>query len=179
MRDGSITLTFRVWKKPQARAAGRYRFGPDDVLVAGAVTQVRAGTISDADARRSGFESADELRAGLGVTKATNVYRVEFQYERSADERTRTALDAKLSAAGYNPDTDRTLLGPNAWNTGRRTSCSASMTFSTCCTSTTTIARSGQQSAGAHNCAPLRPDVSATFLGQAEPPTLRFPFASS
>ena len=98
LRDGSITLTFRVWKKPQARAGGRYRFGPDDVLVADAVTQVRAGAISDADARRSGFESADALRTELGVTRSTNVYRVEFHCERSADERTRTALDDRLSA---------------------------------------------------------------------------------
>lgn len=68
------------------------------MLVADAVTLVRAGTISDADARRSGFENADELRAGLGVTKPTSVYRVEFHYERAADERTRTALDGRLSA---------------------------------------------------------------------------------
>ncbi len=99
LRDGSITLTFRTWKKPQARAGGRYRFGPDDVLVADAVTLVRAGTISGADARRSGFATADALRAELGVSTATKVYRVEFHYERSADERTRTALDGRLSAA--------------------------------------------------------------------------------
>lgn len=99
LRDGSITLTFRVWKKPQARAGARYRFGPDDVLVADAVTQVRAGAISDADARRSGFASADALRAELGVTKSANVYRVDFHYERSPDERTQAALDAKLNIA--------------------------------------------------------------------------------
>ncbi len=98
LRDGSISLTFRNWKRPQARAGGRYRFGPDDVLVVDSVARVRAGTISDAEAQRSGFASAEELRAELRATKSTSVYRIAFHYERARDTRAQAARDDRLTA---------------------------------------------------------------------------------
>jgi biotin operon repressor len=97
LRDGSITLTFRSWKRPQARAGGRYRFGPDDVLVVDSIARVRAGSISDADARRSGFATADELRAELDTNKPASVYRIAFHYEASADPRMRAARNDRLT----------------------------------------------------------------------------------
>jgi len=102
LRDGSITLTFRSWKRPQARPGGRYRFGPNDVLVVNSVTRVRAGSISDADARRSGFEAADELRAELGTNKSGIVYRIAFHHEASADPRTVTARNDLLASEDIN-----------------------------------------------------------------------------
>jgi hypothetical protein len=33
LRDGTITLTFRNWKRPQAKVGGRYRTGGDDLTV--------------------------------------------------------------------------------------------------------------------------------------------------
>ncbi len=95
--DGTITLTFRNWKRPQARAGGRYRFGPDDVLFVDAVTRVRAGTVSDAEAQRSGFASAEALRAELRATKSTSVYRIAFHDERSRDTRAQAAQDDRLT----------------------------------------------------------------------------------
>jgi predicted transcriptional regulator len=114
LRAGSITLTFRRWAKPHVRVGGRYRFGPDDVLVADSLAQVRAGAIADTDARRSGFDSADTLRAELGVAKSAKVYRVEFHYERAKDERTQAALNAKLSAADVE-QLSKTLERMGAW----------------------------------------------------------------
>ena len=32
-RDGSITLTFRNWSRPQAKVGGRYRTGGGDLVV--------------------------------------------------------------------------------------------------------------------------------------------------
>ena len=33
LRDGTITLTFRNWKRPQAKVGGRYRTGGGDLVV--------------------------------------------------------------------------------------------------------------------------------------------------
>ena len=56
LRDGSITLTFRNWKRPQAKVGGRYRTGGGDLVVE-SIESVRSGEITDADARRAGSSS--------------------------------------------------------------------------------------------------------------------------
>jgi hypothetical protein len=57
LADGSITLTFRTWTRPQARPGGRYRVG-GVLLEVTSVAQVRAGDVTarrrgDASTRRS------------------------------------------------------------------------------------------------------------------------------
>ena len=64
LRDGSITLTFRNWKRPQAKVGGRYRTGGGDLVVE-SIERVAADTISDDDARRAGCVDAAALRAEL------------------------------------------------------------------------------------------------------------------
>jgi hypothetical protein len=76
LTDGSITLTFRSWKRPQARAGGRYRSPGGDLLVSD-VRQVPISSITRAEARRAGQE-LDELVAYLGGTSDDLVYRIEF-----------------------------------------------------------------------------------------------------
>ena len=51
LRDGSITVTFRHWKRPQAKVGGRYRTGGGDLVVE-SIEPVRSGAITDDDARR-------------------------------------------------------------------------------------------------------------------------------
>ena len=79
LADGSITLTFRTWVKPQAKVAGRYRTC-GLLLEVGAISRVDPGSITDAGARRAGSMSADELRKKLGKpSPGTRVWRVEFR----------------------------------------------------------------------------------------------------
>ena len=96
LADGSITLTFRRWKRPQVRAGGRYHTPGGDVVV-GSVRQVPIRSISAREARRAG-QSRAELVAFLGGDGEELVYRVEFE---CAGEDWRVALrdDAALDEA--------------------------------------------------------------------------------
>lgn len=108
--DGSITLTFRRWKRRQAKAGGSYRFGSDStggVLEVSAVDTVSPDAITDAEARRAGFDDRAGLlevlgSAGTGAGAGTGeVYRVEFRFARRADERAELAADGDLDTAGH------------------------------------------------------------------------------
>jgi len=105
IRDGRITLTFRRWKRPQARAGARHRFPPDGVLVIEDVSTVEAGAIALDDARRAGFDSPAALLAtvaevsGRPLEATTLLYRVAFRFEAATDARQLLAEDADLDAA--------------------------------------------------------------------------------
>jgi hypothetical protein len=83
IRAGRITLTFRRWKRPQARA-GRFQRTAAGMIRIDAVDVVSANGISEEDSQRSGFRSKAELLHWLG--DAEEVYRVAFHREGS-DER--------------------------------------------------------------------------------------------
>jgi len=99
--SGAVTLTFRRWDKPHVKAGGRYRCHPIGVLVVDAVTKVRVRDISEADARRSGFESRDALLSfirtspGAPATDDTELWRVELHHGGDGD-RVEIALDDAL-----------------------------------------------------------------------------------
>jgi hypothetical protein len=80
LADGTITLTFRTWTNPQAKAGGRYRVG-GMLLEATDVRQVAAGSITDDEARRAGAADAAAVRARMKVTDlAQPIWRVELRY---------------------------------------------------------------------------------------------------
>lgn len=118
--DGSLTLTFRAWSRPQAKAGGRQRFGADDgnsestgFLEIDAVDLVPVSSITDAEARRAGFDGraslVDRLRetSRTRISAASKVYRVSFRYVRARDERAALAGDASLSRDGIAALTER------------------------------------------------------------------------
>lgn len=97
LADGTITLTFRTWTKPQARAGGRYRVA-GMLLEATAVVQVRAGAITKADARRAGAADVAALLARMRVTDPEQlVWRVTLKHL-GADDRALRREDAALDA---------------------------------------------------------------------------------
>lgn len=91
LASGAITVTFRLWSRPQAKVGGRYRVAETTLLVDD-VRQVRVADITDEDARRAGDESRDALvvrlskptrgrygrTAGHDITPDTLVWRVAF-----------------------------------------------------------------------------------------------------
>lgn len=104
LADGSITRTYRTWKRAQARAGGRYRVG-GMVLEVDAVEQVPVAAITDADARAAGESDVAALRRRLG--EATTVWRVDLHYVGPDD---RVALREETELSGGELERLRTRL---------------------------------------------------------------------
>jgi hypothetical protein len=95
--DGSITVTYRRWKRHQVVAGHRYRT-PAGIIEVETVDVVEPQRIRDADARRSGFDSAAALVADLRGTPDLPVYRIAFHRVDEPDPRTTLAADSQLDA---------------------------------------------------------------------------------
>lgn len=81
---GEITVSFRLWRRPQVKEGGRYRVGGGRILV-DSVELVPFSSIDDEDLRRSGEADLGSLRrraAHAGpVHDDTLLYRVEFHVD--------------------------------------------------------------------------------------------------
>jgi len=114
--DGSITVTFRAWQRPQAKVGGRYRIAGMLIEVT-ALRQVAVAGITAQDATTAGAPDVDALVARLG--DADPVWRVDFVYvgpddriakrtEISADDLARVI--ARLARLDRNGPWTRTTL---------------------------------------------------------------------
>jgi hypothetical protein len=79
--SGDITVSFRLWRRPQVKAGGRYSVGPVQIEV-DSVELMPFAAITPADIRRSGEQDRESLRqraAHAGpIADDTLLYRVEF-----------------------------------------------------------------------------------------------------
>ncbi|HKC27479.1 MAG TPA: ASCH domain-containing protein [Jatrophihabitans sp.] len=79
--SGGVTVTFRLWRRPQVKAGGRYRVGFGQIEV-DSIELVPFASIDTADLRRSGETDLDALRrraAHAGpINDDTLLYRIEF-----------------------------------------------------------------------------------------------------
>ncbi len=79
--SGDITVSFRLWRRPQVKEGGRYAVGPAQIEV-DCVELVPFASITAADIRRSGEKDRESLRrraAHAGpIADDTPLYRVEF-----------------------------------------------------------------------------------------------------
>ena len=87
---GRVDLTFRLWSRPQAKVGGRYRVGAVTIEV-DEIELVPFGTVTDAEAERSGHDDREALRAITAhagpVDDDTLVYRIEFHLASASGER--------------------------------------------------------------------------------------------
>ena len=78
---GDITLSVRLWRRPQVKLGGRYRVGPGEIEV-DAIELVPFAAITGRDVRRAGEPDRETLRqraAHAGpIDEDTLVYRIEF-----------------------------------------------------------------------------------------------------
>ena len=79
LADGTVTVTFRRWRRPRARPGARH-LTPAGVLAVDAVAEVDPAGISEADARAAGFGSLAELLRQLDRHGDGPVYRVDFHH---------------------------------------------------------------------------------------------------
>jgi hypothetical protein len=79
--SGDITVSFRLWRRPQVKPGGRYRVGSGQIMV-DSVDLVPFSAIDTADLRRSGEPDLESLRrraAHAGpIHDDTLLYRIEF-----------------------------------------------------------------------------------------------------
>jgi ASCH domain-containing protein len=79
--SGQITVSFRLWSRPQVKPGGRYRVAEGQIEV-DSVELVPFSSIDAADLRRSGEADLETLRlraAHAGpIRDDTPVYRIEF-----------------------------------------------------------------------------------------------------
>ena len=61
---GEIDLVYRLWRKPTVKAGGRLRTAMGELAI-DAVEEIDPASITDAEAARAGFPSADDARASL------------------------------------------------------------------------------------------------------------------
>jgi hypothetical protein len=107
LTDGSITQTFRRWKRRQVVAGHRYRTAAG-ILEVEAVDVVDASHVTDADARRAGHTTAAALLADLRGTSDLPLYRIRFHHVDEPDPRAELAADDALAPADVD-ELDRRL----------------------------------------------------------------------
>jgi hypothetical protein len=77
IRDGTITLAFRRWRRPTVRSGGSLLTAVGELHIASVAT-FAIERITDADARRAGYASREALVAELNARAEGEVYRIEL-----------------------------------------------------------------------------------------------------
>jgi hypothetical protein len=95
IRDGTITLAFRRWRRPSVRSGGTLLTAAGQLSIT-SVDEVAMTRISDADARRAGYRSREELLTELRNRDEGKVYRIELGALR-VDPRVALRQSASLS----------------------------------------------------------------------------------
>jgi hypothetical protein len=78
---GQITLTYRLWSRPQVKSGGQYRVG-DGMIQVDAIELVPFATIDDTDLKRTGEPDLQSLRQRAAhsgsIHDDTLLFRIEF-----------------------------------------------------------------------------------------------------
>jgi hypothetical protein len=79
VREGRITCSVRIWKRPHVRPGGVYPMEDGHIIVE-SIRSIALGDITGELARRSGFMGVVDLLKMANHGSGTNVYLIEFQY---------------------------------------------------------------------------------------------------
>jgi hypothetical protein len=107
IRRGEITLAFRRWDRPRARAGGRQRTVIGELAI-DSVEPVARRSITVADARRAGHASLKELLGELDARGEAQIWRIELHW---AGEDPRRALRERADLSPGEADELRARLG--------------------------------------------------------------------
>ena len=124
IRDGTVTVMFRRWKRRQVTAGNTYRTAAGRVVV-DEVTEVSPSRIRSADARAAGYPSVAAAVADLRGTPGDPVFLLRIHLAADEDPRAVLASSTELStedvaeitrrlerldrASGHGPWTEETL----------------------------------------------------------------------
>ncbi len=79
VRSGEITCSVRIWKQPRVKVGGLYPLSPGEIEVT-SIQVMNREDITPALARRSGFESVEDLMRIAQHGSGENAFLVEFVY---------------------------------------------------------------------------------------------------
>lgn len=79
IQSGEITCSVRIWKRPHVKVGGRYSLPPGEIEVV-SLRGITRDQISTRLAKRSGFNSVDELLEVAQHGTGRFVFLVEFVY---------------------------------------------------------------------------------------------------
>jgi biotin operon repressor len=96
LHDGSITLAFRRWRRPQVVAGHHYRTRLD-MVCAEAIDEVTPRQITKAQAREAGYPDVPALLTDLRGDPDLPLYRIRFRRLDEPDPRDTLAATATLS----------------------------------------------------------------------------------
>lgn len=74
IRAGTITCSFRKWRSPQAKVGGQYNLHPVGAIEVTSVRLVTFSTVTDSDARYSGFADRSALARYLKAEDNDDVF---------------------------------------------------------------------------------------------------------
>ena len=77
IRDGTITLAFRRWRRPSVRSGGSLLTSVGKLQIRD-VTPIDVAAISVSDARKAGYSTREELLAELDSRTEGMIYRIEL-----------------------------------------------------------------------------------------------------
>lgn len=77
IRDGTITLAFRRWRRPSVRSGGSLLTSIGKLQIRD-VTPIDVAAISVSDARKAGYSTREELLAELDSRSEGMIYRIEL-----------------------------------------------------------------------------------------------------
>jgi len=113
IRDGSITVMFRRWKRRQVTAGNTYRTAAGRVVI-DEVTEVRPSRIRRVDALAAGYRSVAEAVADLHGAPEDPVFLLRLHPAEDEDPRAALANDAELSTEDVEEITRRLTRLDNA-----------------------------------------------------------------
>jgi hypothetical protein len=106
IRDGTITVLFRRWRRRQVTAGNVYRTAAGRIIVE-SVNEVSPDRIRHADARAAGYRTVAEAVADLRGDESDPVYLLRLRPLDSPDPREVLAHDADLSTSDIEEITHR------------------------------------------------------------------------
>jgi hypothetical protein len=121
IRDGSITVMFRRWKRRQVTAGNVYRTTVGRVVV-DEVVEIAPSRIRSADARAAGYKTVAEAVADLRGTPGDPVFLLRLHLAEDEDPRAVLADAAELSTSDVEEITRRLARLDHASNHGPWTS---------------------------------------------------------
>lgn len=105
IRDGRVTLTFRAWKRRQAKPGSTHRLFGDTLIDVLSVETVVVEAISEAAAAQAGFDGRENLlaylRTGPGgpIEGDSELFRVAFRFAGDIEDTPAVVEDGDVEAA--------------------------------------------------------------------------------